>query len=228
MRAIFAALVATTLLLAPASPARAADDPDFPFSTGAAPADMVPLDLPYTPRIAMWFPTSATEAQRQRAVAVMSEHLSLLPPAHRAALRQVVFDPGAYPGAGKVARRLGRPTFTAAAIALPNAMVIYRNPPSPDWLMVRSVILHEMGHCFADARFGSSAPPAAWVQAAKADGTHLSAYSRNNIEATGSYVEDFAEAYEAFFQARTQGGDVPDKYKARFPYRWQLLETYTY
>lgn len=229
MRLLSRMLLAAALLLAPASAAQAqAPDDRFPFSTGEAPARMVPLDMPYTPRIEVWFPATVAEEQRTRLVGILAEHLGHLPPTHRAALREVVFDPGSYPGARHTARALGRQAFKAAGIAIGNAIVFYRNPPSTDWMLIRAIVLHEMGHCFASARFGSPKPPAEWARAVQADGNALSAYSDDAFKASNAYTEDFAEAYYAFFEARIRGGEVPNRNKALFPHRTLLLETYTY
>ncbi len=212
-----------------ASPARAqALDPDFPFSTGPAPARAEAINLPYTPTIQAYFPAEVEEAQRTRLLGFLSQHLVMLPPAHRALLHQVVFDPGGYPRAQAAAARFKTAKFTATAIALPQSIVFYRNPPSPDWTVTRGVVFHEMGHVLAMAKFGASAPPAAWTEAARSDGMFFTQYSRNAFNTTGTLVEDFADAYANFVGARYFGGEDLTAFQATYPARYRLLESYAY
>lgn len=215
--------------LACAAPVRAETlEPDFPFSTGPAPAQAVALNLDYTPTIQAFFPGDVEGPQIARLLGFLRLHLMVLPPSHRGLLRQVVFDPGSYPRAEQAAARFKTAKFTATAIALPGSIVFYRNPPSPDWTVTRGVVFHEMGHVVAMAKFGTSAPPSAWADAARSDAMFFTSYSRNAFYATGTLVEDFADAYANFVGARAAGGEDLSSFQATYPARNRLLESYAY
>lgn len=221
-------LLALLACLALATPAYAdALDRDFPFSTGAATARVVDFSMPYTPVIKAYFPDWVDADDRARMLDALREHLDIIPPVHRAFVHEVVFDPGRYPLAAQAGARYKIANFEAAAIAMPHALVFYRNPPR-GWDVTRRVVLHELGHVVAYGKFGSGAPPAAWTAAAKADGQFFSAYSRDAFYGSGTLTEDFADAYANFVGGKRFGGAEFDAFQATYPNRYRLLENYAY
>lgn len=231
------AMVATLLVAAPvAAPPAGTDAPAAPtpiggertfgFPSGAAPARVLGLALDEAP-IRVWLPLEVDEEKAAELMATLEGHLAALPAEHRAALKTVAFDPGEYPGNAKKARQLQSPELKLWASAKAGSIVFYRNTPPGDWRVSRRRVFHEMGHCLAHVRFGTSTPPADWTAAARSDDAFFSEYSRNAFEATGTLVEDFADAYAAYMQAIADGGDAPARFRAQFPARARLLDGYT-
>jgi hypothetical protein len=221
---ILIALAAPARAEAPAAPAAASET--FRFPSGEVPARMHVLDLPPAP-IAVWLPADVPAAEGDRLVASLAGLLGELPPTHRAALRVVAFDPGEYPGNARKAAQLAQPALKLWASARAGAITFYRNDPPGDWRVSRRRVFHEMGHCLAHVRFGSSAPPAEWAEAARADDAFFSDYSRLAFEATGTLVEDFADAYAAYMQGRVDGGEALTRFVAAYPARARLLDAWT-
>lgn len=199
----------------------------FRFPSGDAAARAVPLALDEAP-IRIWLPLEVEEARATKLLATLDAFLSQLPADHRTALHTVAFDPGEFPGNARKARLLNSPELKLWASAKAGIIVFYRNTPPGDWRVSRRRVFHEMGHCLAHQRFGSSTPPAAWTDAARADDAFFSDYSRNAFEATGTLVEDFADAYAAYMQAIADGGgEALATFRASYPARARLLEVYT-
>lgn len=230
------ALAVALLLAAPAAAAPATDvlpappsiggERTFGFPSGVAPARMLGLALDEAP-IRVWLPLEVDEEQAADLMATLEGHLAQLPPGHRAALRTVAFDPGEYPGNARKAHQLRSPALKLWASAKAGSIVFYRNTPPGDWRVSRRRVFHEMGHVLAHARFGSSRPPAEWAAAVRGDDAFFSDYSRNAFEATGTLVEDFADAYAAYMQAIADGGEAPARFRGRYPARARLLDVYT-
>ncbi len=198
----------------------------FRYPSGEAASRVVPLALDETP-IQVWLPLEVEETHAARLLTSLDGFLAQLPAEHRAALRTVAFDPGEYPANARKARQLNQPELKLWASAKAGIIVFYRNTPPGDWRVSRRRVFHEMGHCLAHMRFGTSTPPPAWTEAAVADDTFFSDYSRNAFAATGTLVEDFADAYAAYMQAIADGGDALPAFQATYPARARLLDVYT-
>ena len=198
----------------------------YRFASGEAPARLVRLDLPPAP-IDVWLPGTLDAATGDRLAASVAKHLAELPAEHRAALHTVAFDPGEFPGNARKAQQLQQPELKLWASARAGAIAFYRNTPPGDWRVTRRRVFHEMGHCLAHVKFGTSSPPPAWAEAARADARFFSTYSKTAFEATGTLVEDFADAYATFMQAQVDGGAPLARFQAAYPARARLLARWT-
>ena len=198
----------------------------YRFPSGEAVARRFTLGLEGPP-VEVWLPLALPEARAARLLGTLAGYLAQLPAAHRTALASVAFDPGEYPANSRKARQLGQPAIKLWASARAGLIVFYRNTPPGDWRVSRRRVFHEMGHCLAHSRFGSSTPPGAWAEAVHADAAFFSDYSRRAFEATGTLVEDFADAYATYMQAIVDGGEPLAAFRASYPARARLLEAYT-
>lgn len=216
-------LLAVALGLAPVAPAPSAAAPaSYRFPSGEAAAREQAIDLPPRP-ITVWFPADAPADEADAHVRKLRGYLAQLPSAHVATLHTVAFDPREYPHNAKKGQQLGQPALRLWASARAGVMTFYRNDPPGDWQVTRRRVFHELAHCVAHQAFGTSTPPAAYEAAVKADGTFFSDYSRKAYAATGSLVEDFADAYAAYMQAQIDGGEALVAFEASYAARGRAL-----
>ncbi|QSQ27598.1 hypothetical protein JY651_22960 [Pyxidicoccus parkwayensis] len=66
--------------------------------------------------------------------------------------------------------------------------------------------------------------PDGWSEAAAADGNHLNEYTEESFEESGTYTEDFAEAWSEYMRAIDQGPEALEKFEETYPERSKILE----
>jgi hypothetical protein len=194
----------------------------YHFPSGEAPARALAIDLPPKP-IAVWFPAAEPLPEAEAQVRRLHGFLAQLPTAHVATLHTIAFDPREYPFNAKKGVQLGQPELKLWASARAGVMTFYRNDPPGEWKVSRRRVFHELAHCVAHQAFGSSTPPAAYKAAVQQDGTFFSDYSRKAYGATGSLVEDFADAYAAWMQAQIDGGEAQVAFERDYAARGRAL-----
>jgi hypothetical protein len=66
--------------------------------------------------------------------------------------------------------------------------------------------------------------PDGWSEAAAADGNHLNEYTEDSYAESGTYTEDFAEAWSEYQRAIDQGPEALARFERQYPERAKILE----